>query len=128
MSAPQPPLSRPKAELIQAMETLLVEQNDSRRKPTVAASVLALIVELYQRREVFPKRALISKMLGCSVFGIDAALSSAMARGYICLDIRMVKGRVTNRPSTSKQRFYVPSREVLDRSSYTSVKPSNAAV
>ena len=104
---------RPSGALVTVVEQFLQDKYPSRRRPSVAASVLALILELYERDEPFPQRAMIAEAIGCSVFGIDAALSQAAARDLLTLEIRLQPGNVEQRDSSIKERYYIPSKQLL---------------
>jgi hypothetical protein len=103
---------KPSGALIDAVEAFLVERTPSRKRPTVAAGVLAMVLELDDRGEAFPLREWAALALNCSIFSIDAALSVAMARGYLRLEVRTVEGEVAARDSVAKERWFIPAQQL----------------
>ena len=103
---------RPAGVLADAVEQYLQEKFPSQKRPWLAASLLALILELYEREEAFPPRQQIAQALDCSVYGIDAALSVAGARDLLTIEVKLVPGGVEQRESVVKQRYMVPCEEL----------------
>ena len=103
---------RPAGVLADAVEQFLQSKYPSQKRPWLSASVLALILELYEREEAFPPRQQIAKALDCSVYGIDAALSVAGARDLLTIEVKLLPGGVEQRQSVIKQRYMIPSEEL----------------
>lgn len=91
----------------------LVTSYGMRRPPAVARQVLALIVELHAKRRAFPLRSEAADLIGCTVFGLDAAISSALARGLITIEMTTGQGRVMQRDSAIRHRHYIPTPVLL---------------
>lgn len=98
---------------VDAVQDYLMTTYNSNRPPEVAAALLALIVELYDREEPFPERHWIADHLNCSKFGIDSAVSTALARGEIEIITSVSEGSVSGRDSVVKHRYYVPCEELV---------------
>ena len=113
---PRPELPHPDMALAAIIETYPLETFETRRPPDVAGRTLAFIIELEKTGQAFPLRLHAAEWLGCSQYGIDAALSQALRRGL--LTSRMSFG--PNRPVTStregvlRYRHYVPTKKLLD--------------
>jgi hypothetical protein len=104
----------PSNALVDAMEAFLQTHYPSRRRPVVAAATLAMVVELHHRGEPFPARHIAAEALQCSVFGIDAALSVAMARDLVTIETKILKGNVGARDSVIRERYLIPSPELQE--------------
>lgn len=101
--------------VVQAITQMLMEQQENvKRPPEKSAALLALTVELYKQNQPFPSRMAAAIKLDCSVFTIDAALSTRMDEGYLQQVVETTTGNVANRHSTVRQRFYVPSKELIE--------------
>ena len=97
-----------------AVVELLLEQRDTpTRRPEVMASILALVTELHRLKRPLATREAMARALGCSVHTIDMTLSSKEGEGLIALDIRTREGNVEQRASVVKDRFVVPSDDLL---------------
>lgn len=105
-----PPIDKDAAARI---ETFLMQTYDMKRPPVVAAALLALILKLHETRAPFPPRRTVSDRIGCSIFGVDAALSVALSRGLIRQTTATENGRVSARDSIVRVRFYVPTQRLL---------------
>jgi hypothetical protein len=114
---------RPSGELVDRFEEFLLAHYPSRKRPTVAASVLAIIIELEQRNEFFPPRQDLAAAWNCSRFGVDAAISLMLARELITLEVKVFPGKVTKRLSTSKERYFHPSTVIRDIANATTNQP-----
>ena len=97
-----------------AILDMLKEQQSVYRPPEVTAALLALIVELHKVGKPFPGREVVARALGCSIYTIDSAISTRSATGYISLNIQTREGAVQRRLSVVKDRYYVPSQELID--------------
>lgn len=107
-------LPTPNPAVVDAICDMLMTNKDVRRPPEVTAALLALTVELHKRNQPFPSRMAAAIKLGCSVFTIDAALSTRMDEGLLTQIVETSTGHVAKRSSTIRQRFYKPSQELLD--------------
>jgi hypothetical protein len=103
---------RPSGALVEQVEEFLMTHWPSRKRPTVAASVLALTIELAERDEPFPQRTPLAEALNCSVFGIDAAISVALSRDLLSLQMRVSPGNVEQREGVVKHRYLIPTRKL----------------
>lgn len=99
--------------LADRIEEYLLQTYGMRRRPTAAARLMALIVELHARGMPFPQREAAATEVGCSVFGVDAALSNYLARGELTVEIRTVPGNVQQRESVIREKYYTPSTQLL---------------
>ena len=90
----------------------LQEKFDIKRPPIATARLLVLVVELHRRHLPFPTRRVVAEACGMGVFGLDAALSVATARGLITLRMDVAPGSVVRRESVIKIKRYLPSREL----------------
>lgn len=99
--------------LADRIEEYLLQTYAMRRRPTAAARLLALIVDLYTKGLPFPQRTAVARDIGCSKDGVDAALSSYLARDEIALEMRMVPGNVAKRESVIRERYFIPSQTLL---------------
>jgi hypothetical protein len=96
----------------QAVMDMLMTDQGMTRPPEKAAALLALITELDNAGLAFPERAVIAAALDCSVYTVDAALSTRTEEGYISLQYKTVPGNVARRHSVIKERYYVPSKRL----------------
>lgn len=95
-------------------DMLMTQQPNVKRPPEKAAALLALIVELYKTNTPFPSRMAVALKLDCSVFTVDAALSTRLEEGYLTQIVETTTGKVRNRHSIVRHRFYKPSAELVD--------------
>jgi len=109
-----PPLPKLSRTSVSAIEDYLTRKYNSKRPPEVAAKVLALVVELHERGEPFPMREHVASDLGCSKWGVDAVLNTAMARELIKIEIGVEDSlKISYRPAVTQDRYYIPSSELL---------------
>lgn len=99
--------------VVDAIADMLKVQQEMRRPPEKAAALLALIVELNRSGQPFPKRHEVAKALDCSVYTIDAALSTRIDEGYLQQIVETTSGEVSARHSIVRKRFYIPSPELV---------------
>lgn len=95
-------------------DVIMTEQPNVKRPPEKSAALLALAIELHKINQPFPTRMAAAIKLDCSVFTIDAALSTRMDEGYLTQVVETTTGNVTKRNSIVRQRYYVPSKGLLD--------------
>lgn len=95
------------------IEHYLMEKFGMRKPPESAARLLALILELHAHGQPFPQRRLAAEAIGASVFGVDAALSVALARGLITTRLETIEGNVQQRLSVIRLKYYIPAPELL---------------
>lgn len=108
-------LPTPNPLAVDALCAMIMEQHENiRRPPEKSAALLALAVELHKNHTPFPSRMAVAIKLDCSVFTVDAALSTRMDEGYLQQVVETETGNVAHRSSTVRKRFYVPSKEVID--------------
>jgi hypothetical protein len=103
---------QPSGFLVDAVEQFLMAAYASRKPPIIAASVLALIVELDQRGVAFPPRADVAAALQCSVFGIDGAIALALRRELISLKMHVQPGKAASGSTVNKHRYFVPCQQL----------------
>lgn len=96
-----------------AISDMLLSDQGMLRPPDKASRLLALIVELYKRKQPFPPRQEVAEAVGCAVSTIDAALSTRLDEGYIIQVIETTQGNVARRHSAIRERYYVPSAQLL---------------
>jgi hypothetical protein len=99
--------------VVDAITDMLMTQQNIRRPPEKAAALLALLVELNRKGQPFPKRHEVAEALDCSVYTIDAVLSTRINEGYLQQVVETTTGNVSARNSIVRQRFYVPSQELV---------------
>ncbi len=86
----------------------------AKRPPTVAARLLALIVALHARGMPYPPRQHVRAAVGTtSPDGIDDAISLYLGRELISLEIRAVEGNIKKRASSTLEKYYIPSTELV---------------
>lgn len=100
---------RPSGALVDLVENFLHEKYPSRKRALVSASVLALILELDELKKPFPPRQQVADALNCSIFGVDAAISVALGRGLLSVEIKVLQGNVEQRDSAIRERYLIPS-------------------
>lgn len=108
-----PALPKPDQAVVDAIEKHLLTSYDMKRPPLIAAAVLAMIVDLSRLGQAFPEREYLAKFLNCSKFGIDAAISTALARREITMTIGIEPGKIAARDSVVKYRYFHPSEELV---------------
>jgi hypothetical protein len=108
-----PTLPRTDPYMVDAIQGYLMDKWGAFRPPTMAANLLALIVELERVDAPFPHRKHASQYLNCSVFGLDAALSTALTRELITLEVRVGPGNIASRPSITHARHFHPTEDLL---------------
>lgn len=109
-----PPLPKLSRTSVMAIEDYLTKQFNSKRPPEVAAKVLALVVELWERDEPFPMRAHVAHDLGCSKWGVDAVLNTALERELITIRIGTeTSTKTVHRPACVQDRYFTPSDELI---------------
>jgi hypothetical protein len=94
---------------VDAVMDMLLSEQGMNRPPEKAAALLALIVELYKRKQPFPRREEVAAAIGASVSTVDAALSSRIDEGYITPVVETKRGNVQRRNSAVRERYYIPS-------------------
>lgn len=99
--------------LADRIEEFLKLRFEMKRPPVEAAKLLALVVELYRLKSPFPTRAAVSAELGCSVYTIDAAISTYLEREMISMDWVIHTGGVKTRDGVFKYQVYKPTQELL---------------
>lgn len=99
--------------VIDAIVDMLLSNEGMNRPPEKAAALLAVIVELHKQHRPFPKREVVAKAINASLATVDAALSSRLDEGYITLAVETVRGNVQRRNSVVRERYYIPSAELL---------------
>jgi hypothetical protein len=108
-------MPQPDDAIIDALTKLLVKEQRMKRPPRQAARLLAYIYKLHKHgRQPFPPRKEVAATLGMSIPTIDTALSARLAEGYITCEIQTIEGNAKNRTSSIKQRYYRPSRDIID--------------
>lgn len=99
--------------VIDAITEMLMTEQGMKRPPEKAAALLALTVELYRQNRPFPARRVVADALGCSIFTVDAALSTRIDEGYLTQVVETTTGNVSARHSTVRHRYYVPSQDLV---------------
>lgn len=108
---PAPP--PPPQEYIDNIVEFLQTKYGGRRVPTLSARLLALIVHLNETKTAFYPRNDVALALGVSIYGIDAGLSIALARGLISVRIETtVSDVIKQREGIVRKRYYRPSKEL----------------
>ena len=100
--------------VVDAFIEMLMSEQEMLRPPEKAAAMMALICELHERQEPFPKRAEVAKHIDCSIATVDAALSTRLDEGYISQVVETAAGNVQRRHSVTRQTFYKPSTHLLN--------------
>lgn len=96
------------------IEMIMTDQQDVRRPPEKSAALLALSVELYKTNRPFPTRMAAALHLECSIFTVDAAISTRINEGYLTQVVETEEGNVSARGSIVRKRYYIPSKDVID--------------
>ena len=106
---------QPTPEVVAALVHFLTMAHESRRPPEVAARVLGMVVELWMHGQPFPSRADVAHDLGCSKWGIDAALNTAMARELVSIEIDTDgDSRIKHRAAVSQVRYIIPDTSLVE--------------
>lgn len=106
------------------IEDFIATHYEPRRPPVVAARLLAYLVALNgsgARKTPFPSRSEVAEALYCSKDGLDAAISVALLRHLITIEVKTVQsfGIVSGkREGVIRHRYYVPTRKLLDGIGY----------
>lgn len=100
--------------VIDAITEMLMDDQGMLRPPEKAAALLALIVELHKKKLPFPRREAVSEAIGASVSTVDAALSTRLDEGYITIAMETSRGNVQRRNSIVRERYYIPSKKLLE--------------
>jgi hypothetical protein len=100
--------------VIDGLVQFLIEEQRMCRPPEQAARLLAYIVQLHKKGMPWPSRREVSERLGISIATIDAAISARLADGYITHETRIVEGNVKKRKSSVKEKYLVPSQDLVD--------------
>lgn len=111
-------IPRPRRGLSAAVLDFLMTRYDAKRPPDMASRLLATLVELDTRDQEYPSRRDMAEHLDASVFGIDAALSSAMRRGLIEPVVRTKPGHIARWENAVHAKYYKPTRTLKDAVSY----------
>lgn len=91
----------------------LMTSFEIKRPPEVTASVLALAIELENRKQPFPTRQEVAKLFNCSVFGVDCALSASLARGLLAMEMRTAQESIVADYRIVRHRYYHPTKKLL---------------
>ena len=100
-------------DLAHAIEMWMRDRHNMRRPPVVASGILAMICDLHAAQQPFPQRSHVAAVVGCTIYGVDVALNTALTRGDIVLESRLAPGFIAARESVRRQRHYVPCHELL---------------
>jgi hypothetical protein len=100
--------------VVDAMMEMLMADSGATKPPEQAATLLALLVELDKLGEPIPTREVMAQVLGGSKskYTVDAIVSSKIEDGYLQLVVETTHGNVSNRSSSRKQKYLVPSKRV----------------
>lgn len=102
--------------VVDAIQSMLQQDQGMLRPPEQTARFLALVVALHEKHEAFPHREVAAKALAGaqSKWSVDTAIRSSLADGYVSLVIETTQGNVQRRDSVRKERHFVPDRRVID--------------
>lgn len=120
--AGKPPINIPKLKpiVLDAVTDMLMTDQGMTRPPTKAAALLALIVELHNRNMAVPTRDVLKEYVAnntdgtCSVYTIDAAISTRIDEGYMKKVVETTTGNVAARHSTVSHLYLIPSKRLID--------------
>lgn len=101
------------ADLTDRLIVFLQGKHEMKKRPFAAAGFLALVIALHKKKLPFPPRQDAADAIGCSKFGLDAAISVALARGLITPRSGTIQGNVERRESVVRVRYYDPAPELL---------------
>lgn len=94
------------------IEAWLQQRYGMRRPPVVAGRLLAMLCDLHDANAPFPQRAYVCTVIGCSIYGVDVALNTALTRGDLSFETRLAPGHIAARESVLRHRYYAPSGEL----------------
>ena len=83
------------------------------RTPTGTAKVLVLSVLLHRKKQAWPTRQDVADHLGVSRPLVDMVVSQRSATGHIDVLVETKQGFVARRPSVIRERYIVPSDEII---------------
>ena len=84
------------------------------RPPRQAAKVLAFVVQLHLAKQPFPTRKAAAQHLGVSIPTVDAVISAQVAKGELTIEHKYIEGNVKQRMGSIKQKYVIPSQELID--------------
>ena len=90
----------------QVVTRRIKDREGMQRPPEATAKLLIFVAKLEKRGLPFPPRPAIAAHLGISVPAIDVILSHRQATGDLIERIERVPGRVAQRPSTVRVRYF----------------------
>jgi hypothetical protein len=103
--------------VVDAITDMIIRDTGCLRPPEKAAALMALIVELHKLNRPFPRREVAAAAIHASVSTVDAALSTHLdpgdGSGYLQLVVETSIGNVQRRNSVVRERFYIPSDDLL---------------
>jgi hypothetical protein len=102
---------------VDAITRMLMEDHPKTNKPPIkAAHLLAIICKLYEEHRPFPEREAAGAAIGSPKATVESVLSHRAAEGYITMKVETREGNVdpNRRPSIVRERYYVPSKELLE--------------
>ena len=108
-----PPVPRVSAKVVEAVADWAQTHRENRRPLSVAAPVLAIVCALHEKRHPFPTRARLAEAIGCTKFGVDAAISTAIGHGEVTERWEALEGAVVQRKSARRVRYVDPHPELL---------------
>jgi hypothetical protein len=113
-------LPKIRSTVIDAVTDMLMVDQGMTRPPEKSAALLALLVEVHKLGEPAPTRQTMAAAVArstdgsCSIFTIDAALSTRLSEGYLTQAVETPHGHVAKRNSVVRERYYVPSKRLID--------------
>jgi hypothetical protein len=96
--------------LINAVRQVLVGDYAMKRPPDVTARLLAYIITLAETKAPFPSRKEAARLIGCTRWGIDAAMTSAKRRSLVQIRANLW---VNQNGKLVRLRFVVPTDALL---------------
>jgi hypothetical protein len=84
------------------------------RPPWVAANLLVFVVQLYEDGRGFPRRQAVAKHLGCTQWGVDAALRVSLVRKLIRIRVGITTVEYRHRKVIRQHRRYEPDAGLLE--------------
>jgi len=105
----------PYADMARRILEHLQTRYGSKRPPDVAARVLALLIVLYEQDAPYPERDAVSQFLGCTPYGADVAISMALERELLSIEVRVTQSeKMKSRlPGAVRSTYYRPSPALL---------------
>lgn len=96
------------------VEDYLTTENETKRPPRISARILALLVALHKEKRPLPSRIAMAHATGATVWGVDAAISTALRREMIFprTEVRPVTFP-SGRDSIERVHYYVPSETLF---------------